>query len=246
MSFIGVMDSGVGGLTILRQLTKNSVGNFVYVADHAFCPYGTKSPEVVLRRASMLVGSLADLGASSVVIACNTASYFAEMLSNKFALPVYDVITPTCQTVISTTRNKRVALLATNGTINGKAYHKILNGSGITVYDFPCSSFVPFIEQNAMSTVACCRAVDEALSKLPQANVDTVILGCTHFPLLRSQIEYYCRNAEIVECRCNVPSAAFGSAENAAQIEYLTTGNTEFADAAARWYGKVSFKHIGL
>lgn len=244
--FVGVIDSGVGGLTILKQLTQNNGGNFLYVADHAYCPYGTKSSEVVLRRVSTIIGFLIEAGASAIVIACNTASCFAEALSHKFLLPIYNVITPTCREVIAATNSKRVALLATNGTINSRSYHKLLEPSGITVCDFPCSSFVPFIEQNSTSSISCYQAVDKALRDLPQANVDTVILGCTHFPLLRSHIEYYCRNAQIVECCCDLPSTVNNSNVAPHTVEYLTTGNTDFANVAAKWYGDVHFKHISL
>ena len=225
--FIGVIDSGVGGLTILRQLTENASRNFMYIADHAYCPYGTKNEQTVFRRADTLTGFCKDTGASAVVIACNTASRFAEELSGKYNLPVYDVIAPTCRQVMATTVNKRVALLATNGTIRGRAYRNILEPLGITVYDFSCSSFVPFIEQNATSTVSCYHAV-----------------GCTHFPLMLLQISHYCPSANIVQCCCDLPDANFLQASPT--VEYLTTGDVDFAANAAKWYGNISFKHISL
>ncbi len=242
--FVGVIDSGVGGLTILRQLTENASRNFLYIADLAFCPYGTKNEQTVFRRADTLTGFCKDTGASEVVIACNTASRFAAELSEKYDLPIYDVVAPTCRQVMETTVNKRVALLATNGTIKGRAYRNILEPLGITVYDFPCSSFVPFVEQNATSTVSCYQAVDQALSNLPKCGADTVILGCTHFPLMLLQISHYCPSAKIVQCCCNLPNSDILQASPT--VEYLTTGDVDFAANAAKWYGNISFKHISL
>ena len=240
---VGVMDSGVGGLTILKQLTERSSYNFLYVADHAYCPYGTKPEQVVLRRADTVTAYFRDVGASAVVIACNTASRFADRLSDKYGLPVYDVVRPTCRQVLSITKNKRVALLATNATVKGGAYRKLLEPSGITVYDFPCSSFVPFIEQNATDTLSCFKAADEALSDLPKCGADTVILGCTHFPLMLRQIAYYCAGAQIVQCGCDLPC---GFSQEDSAVKYLTTGNVDFAANASKWYGDVRFEHISL
>lgn len=244
-NFVGVIDSGVGGLTILNQLTKEYSYDFVYIADHAFCPYGTKPAEVVRRRAATLISFLAENGAAAIVIACNTASCFADELSLMFPLPIYEVISPTCRKVVSATRNKRVALLATNGSVNSRAYNKILEPLGVTLYSFPCSSFVPFVEQNSTATISCYKAVEEALSSLPRLDVDTVILGCTHFPLLKSQIAPYCGGAEIIECVCNIPQGIVNAQTNT-QTEYYTTGDVAKANNAAILFGDVCFTHLSV
>lgn len=245
MSFIGVIDSGVGGLTILRQLQQSHPYNYCYIADHAFCPYGSKSNDVLFHRASKLVKYLRDNGSKAVVLACNTISVYARELSSLYNLPVYDVITPTCQAITSNPNVKRVALLATRSTLNNRVYHNILSQYGVEVADFDCSSFVPFVEQCATSTLACRQTVQNKLYNLPQTRADAVILGCTHFPLLRGQIAYYCGDAKIFECRCDLPDNIFDYSTSPV-ITYFTTGSVDFANVAAKWCGSVVFMHLDI
>ena len=213
MSFIGVIDSGVGGLTILKQLQQSHPYNYCYVADHAFCPYGTKPNDVLLDRANKLVGHLASLGAQAVVIACNTLSAYTGQLQTLYKdTPIYDVITPTCKKILSLNPQvKRVALLATRSTVNNGVYHAMLKKYDVQVVDFDCSKFVPYVEQGTTTTLACLNLVGDVLNTLPRSNVDAVILGCTHFPLLRRQIAYYCDDSKIVECCCPLPDELFVS-----------------------------------
>ena len=199
MDLIGIIDSGVGGLTILQQLQQSRPYNYRYIADHAFCPYGNKSNDVIYSRASKLVQYLKGQGAQAVVLACNTMSCFADKLQQEHNLPVYDVITPTCKRLAGSNARK-VALLATKSTIANGYYQQLLSKYGIQVVTFDCSAFVPYIEQGTTTSLACQRTVDKALRDLPKTKADAVILGCTHFPLLRSQIAYYCDNAAIVQC----------------------------------------------
>lgn len=245
MSFYGVIDSGVGGLTILRQIMRSGSYNLTYVADHAFCPYGSKPNKEIFNRVSALVDYLQRQGANGIVLACNTASVYAALLRDKYRLPIFDVITPTCNFLLRS-GVRRVALLATKSTIDNGAYHNILGRSGVQVISFDCSCFVPFVEQCATDTPQCFQAIDNALSALPQANVDAVILGCTHFPLLRSQIAYYCGNGKIVECRCPLPTHTPESFTLPEPPRFFTTGDEAKANAAASWYGDVSFTHLDL
>ena len=233
-NFVGVIDSGVGGLTILQNLQRQFPDcNFVYLADSAYCPYGTKSFEQIFSRVCTLVEFLASAGAAAVVLACNTASIFAGKLRAKFTLPIYDVIVPTCKLVAETTRTKRVALLATNATVKSGAYSNYLNDCGVTVVSFPCSSFVGFVEQNLIDTPACIEAVRLALHALPRCNVDTVILGCTHFPVMKNKIAPYANGAKIVEC-CTDFSPTFCCSEKLAKTQFFTTG----VEKSVTWGGK--------
>ena len=245
--FVGVIDSGVGGLTVLKQLQKDFPNcNFVYIADSAYCPYGTKQPSEILRRAETLVKYLQDNNAQAAVIACNTASVYADTLRQKFSLPIYDVITPTCRLVAKTTQTKRVALLATNATVKSCAYQQLLNESEISVVSFPCSSFVPFVEANAVDTSDCEVAVATALSTLPKCNVDTVILGCTHFPILKSKIAPYTHGANIIECFADLQFPVMDEKAASGVTAYFTTGRVEQANRASQWFGKINFSHIDL
>ena len=245
-NFVGVIDSGVGGLTILQQLQRDFPRcNFVYLADSAYCPYGTKQPQDIFIRVQALIQFLQDVGAQAVVIACNTASVYADTLKSQFDLPIYDVITATCKRVVDVTVSKRVALLATVATVNSQAYQRQLNTCGISVAPFACSDFVPFVEANKVETPECSAAVDRALSNLSQHNVDAVILGCTHFPILRAQIAPHTRGTTIVEC-CTNFQPANGNSLEAGKTVFLTTGYVYQANNAAKWFGDVDFKHIQI
>lgn len=244
MSLIGVIDSGVGGLTVLQKLVNAYPYKYVYVADHAFCPYGIKSNNVLFERVSKFVNYFKLLSAQSVVLACNTISVYASRLSDIYNLPVYDVIRPTCQVVLSNPNVKSVALLATRSTLNNKAYHNILSRHNVSVVGFDCSTFVPFVESGNITSPECISAVDKALHTLPQTQVDAVILGCTHFPLMRSLIAKYCNESAIVESCC-----ALGDTFDFATqptVEYLTTGKVNLANTASKWCGDIAFSHLDL
>ena len=246
MGFIGVIDSGVGGLTVLQRLRQNYPYDFTYVADHAYCPYGTKPNEVVLSRASKLVEYLKKQGAQGVVLACNTMSVYADKLRQLYGIPIYEVITPTCKNVIES-KAKTVVLLATKSTIANGTYQAILSQYGIQVHTFDCSDFVPYVEQCSATSIACQRVVYDALHELPKMKVDAVVLGCTHFPLLRRQISYYCADTRIVECCCYLPSD-ITDVSTRGKTAYYTTGNVDFANDASSWYkvDSIAFKHLLL
>lgn len=245
-NYVGVIDSGVGGLTILRQLQNEyPFCNYIYLADSAYCPYGTKGPQEISRRVETIISFLQDNSVQAVVLACNTASVFADTLRNQFDIPIYDVIAPTCQLVSKVTQTKRVALLATSATVKSCAYQQRLNDSGIAVVSFPCSSFVPFVEANAVDTPECDVALHCALHELPHCNVDTVILGCTHFPILRKKIAPYVNGANIVECVADFSSRVSAS-QQAGNTIFLTTGSEKSSNFAAKWFGNIQFLHIDL
>ena len=246
-NFVGVIDSGVGGLTILKQLQCDfPTSNFVYIADGAYCPYGTKQPHEILFRAEQLIHYLQQCGVQAVVIACNTASVYADTLRQKFDLPIYDVITTTCKRVEDLSKNKRVALLATNATVASKIYQQELESKGITVIAFACSEFVTFVEADKIETYDCSVAVEKALCNLPKCNVDSVILGCTHFPLLRKKIAPYANGAKIVECCTNFQPPKCFSGNGIGKTVFLTTGVKKNANRAAKWFGNVNFSHIDI
>ena len=245
-SFVGVIDSGVGGLTVLKNLQKEYPQcSFVYFADSAYCPYGTKTFEQIFARVSALVEYLQTAGAAAIVLACNTASIFVERLRAKFHVPIYDVIAPTCKVVVDNTRSKRVALLATNATVKSGAYSKNLNNCGVTVVSFPCSNFVPFVEANAVDSFECENAVRQALCELTRCDVDTVILGCTHFPVLKNKIAPYANGAKIIEC-CTDFHPQFCLDKKPAKTLFFTTGVGKNAIFASQWYGNIDFLHIDL
>lgn len=245
--FVGVIDSGVGGLTVLKQLQIDCpFCNFLYLADSAYCPYGTKTPTEIYNRVDALVSVLSSCGAKAIVIACNTASVYANDLRRKYALPIYDVITPTARYAAKVTRVRKVALLATAATVKSQAYTQLLNSFNVEVVDFNCSAFVPFVECNQVDSYECQQAVQTALKQLPASGVDTVIFGCTHFPILRKKIAPYCNGATIVTCKTDFqpPKTACNSPKG--QTVYFTTGDVNQANSASQWFKNAAFCHVDI
>ena len=246
-NFVGVIDSGVGGLTVLRQLQRDFPDcNYVYLADSAYCPYGVKQPHEIQRRVETLINALQDNGVIAAVIACNTASVFADVFRAKFNIPIYDVIAPTCKYVASVTRIKRVALLATDATVNSGVYQRELATRDIAVKAFRCSSFVPFVEGNNIDTSECSNVVASTLSSLKNCDVDTVILGCTHFPILRKKIFPFANGKEIVECCTDFQQPVDCSFEHTSKTLFFTTGVEKQTNNASQWFGKTDFVHVDL
>ncbi len=242
--YVCVMDSGIGGLTVLNTLrVQYPRVDFVYFADGAFCPYGTKRAKDIYERLCLLIRHFIENGAMAVVLACNTASIHADRLRGLFDLPIYDVIEPTCRVVAATTVTRRVAVLATDATVASGIYPAKLAVYGIHTEQFACSELVPFVERGELDRPACLDAVREALVGLAGADADTVVLGCTHFPLLQGAIEYYTGDAHIVQCvTAPLQSLCYGSGKTV----YLTSGDVAAVNRAARCLGRVSFVHTDI
>lgn len=207
---IGVFDSGMGGLTVLRALADRLPGeSFVYLGDTARLPYGTKSPDTVRAYALQATHLLLGEDVKMVVIACNTASAVAiEALGEALApVPVIGVIEPGARAGVAATRNKRIAVLATESTVKGAAYahaiHRLMNDAD--VIQLPCQVFVALAEEGWTNTRATRAAIEDYLEPLfACANApDTLVLGCTHFPVLAQAIQ-----AHVGEAITLVDSAA--------------------------------------
>lgn len=226
MSLVGVMDSGIGGLTVLNQLRNVAPQcDYLYVADQAFFPYGTKNFQQIRLRVVAVALYLKNQGVQNIVVACNTASLFADEICNATGLTVTDVINPTCNATMNATRSKRVALLATDATVACGVYQHILAANGIHTVAFPCSSLVPLAENNAPESLRM-QTVRSCLYNLPSASVDTVILGCTHFPYLQDEIATCCKGCNIVSCAEPTAISFKQSVINCGSgtVRYLTTG----------------------
>lgn len=245
-NFVGVLDSGVGGLTVLRQLVRQYPCNYVYLADGAYCPYGTMTHDKLYCRLQTVMTWFVEQGATAVVIACNTASIFADALRAQFNIPIYDVVTPTCDLVATVTQTKRVALLATDSTVQSDIYGKKLAERAIVVTSFACSAFVPFVESAQVDASECKKVVGHALDHLPEANADTVILGCTHFPLLAKQISKYVGDARLVQCVTDFVPAENTTVYDKSNAVFLTTGCDFAAKRASLWYGRARFVHVDI
>ncbi|MDL4840608.1 glutamate racemase [Aquibacillus rhizosphaerae] len=191
---IGVIDSGVGGLTVaselMRQLPKEQL---IYLGDTLRCPYGPRPKEEVIQYTWEMVEFLLEKNIKMLVVACNTATAFTlEQLRQKLDIPVVGVIQPGARAAIKMSQNMRIGVIGTEGTINSKAYPKALQiiNSKIRVNDWACPRFVPMVEDGILSGSQALKVVYESLKPLKDKNhIDTLILGCTHYPLIRDIIQ---------------------------------------------------------
>jgi glutamate racemase len=186
---IGVFDSGVGGLTVLHEcLVTMPNEDFVYLGDHARLPYGPRLLDEV-RAFSREIGSFLERqDVKLIVVACNTATSAAlPQLQSELTVPVIGVITPEAHAAVQATRNRRVGLLATQGTVDSGRYASLVRAldAGVAFHPVACPRLVPLIESDDPYGEETEEAVREYAAPLKAVSVDTVILGCTHYPLIR-------------------------------------------------------------
>ncbi|MCU1552096.1 MAG: glutamate racemase [Glaciihabitans sp.] len=194
---IGVFDSGVGGLTVARaiidQLPNESL---LYVGDTAHSPYGPKPIARVREYALAVLDDLVDQGVKLLVIACNTASSAMlrdarERYTEGRGIPVVEVIHPAVRAAVRQTRNKRIGVIGTVGTVNSRAYDDaFIAASDLEIFSQACPRFVEFVESGVTSGEELFAVADEYLTPLKAAGIDTLVLGCTHYPLLAGAIQY--------------------------------------------------------
>ena len=187
---IGVFDSGVGGLTVAREIMRNLPSEkIVYFGDTARVPYGSKSKDTVIRYSRQIIHFLEEQQVKAIVIACNTASAFAlDAVKDELDIPVLGVIEAGAKVAAKETRNKRVGVIGTLGTVGiHEAYLKQLDPE-ITVIGKACPLFVPLVEEGWLHDPVTTEIVSRYLQELKDKEIDTLILGCTHYPLIRSTI----------------------------------------------------------
>lgn len=190
---IGVFDSGVGGLTVAREIM-NQLPNesIVYFGDTARVPYGSKSKETIITFSKQIAEFLRTKNVKAIVIACNTASAFAlEALKKDMDIPVIGVIEPGARTAAETTKNNKIGVIGTEGTVNSGIYTDYLREikPEALVYSRACPLFCPLVEENWLYDSVTIEVADRYLSELKGYGVDTLVLGCTHYPLLRHTIQ---------------------------------------------------------
>jgi glutamate racemase len=202
---IGVFDSGVGGLTVLREILRRSPAeSTIYLGDNARAPYGTRPDDEVIRYSTEALDALADRDVKAIVVACNTSTAVAlAHFRRRYDLPILGVVRPGAVTAALTTRNRRVGVIATPATVRSHAYFAAIKDENpaVEVYEHATPAFVPMVEAGILSGEVAESAVAESLAGLigergddgesifprpPGASIDTLLLGCTHYPLLRS------------------------------------------------------------
>lgn len=184
---IGIFDSGMGGLTVARAILDQLPGEQIrYVGDTANGPYGPLPLAQVRRHALAVADRLVDSGVKMLVIACNTASAaFLADARERYGVPVVEVIRPAVRRAITATKTGEVAVIGTQATISSGAYQDAFSvASGVTVHTAACPSFVDFVERGITSGRQIVGLAESYLGPLQQRDIDTLVLGCTHYPLL--------------------------------------------------------------
>lgn len=189
---IGVFDSGIGGLTVAKEIMRQLPGeNLVYFGDTARVPYGTKSRDTVCKYSRQIARFLLSQNVKAIVIACNTASALAmEELEDMLEVPVIDVVQPGARMAAASTQNHKIGILGTQSTIKSGIYERYLHhiNSELTVVSKACPLFVPLVEEGLFEDRITEDVVGRYLHDMKEYEIDTLVLGCTHYPLLRGVI----------------------------------------------------------
>lgn len=190
---IGIFDSGIGGLTVVKEIIKLLPDeNLIYLGDTARVPYGTKSKSTIIKYAESNANFLLSKGIKILIIACNTASaYSLDALRNKLSIPVMGVIEPGARKAARLTSAGKVGVIGTQSTIRSGAYSRaLLNiNSDLEIFQAPCPLFVPFAEEGWHDSDILLQVAQKYLSDMVLRGIDVLILGCTHYPLLKTAIK---------------------------------------------------------
>ena len=250
---IAVFDSGVGGLTVLHEcLVSLPSEDFVYLGDTGHFPYGTKSPEELRERASAITGYLIDSGTKLLVVACNSATAAAGPLIHEMGeaagIPVVTVIGPEAEIASAITSSGRVGVLATPATVASGAYRRALDAAGrpLTVTEVPAPDLAPLIQTDLSFDDELIDSVRRYCEPLKEAGVDTLILGCTHYPLIAPAIQRILgRDVRLVTAGHAIAGAiqrqlattgSLSGATGEGDYRFLVTGDVgEFVEDGARF-----------
>lgn len=232
---VGVFDSGVGGLTVAREIMRQlPQENIVYFGDTARVPYGSKSQDNIIRFSRQIINFLKTKEVKAIVIACNTASALAlDTVKNEIDIPIIGVIEPGARAAVRETRNAKIGVVGTEATINSETYTKVIKrlNPDAEVVGKSCPLFVPLVEEGFAKHKITEEVIDIYLSDMRKSEIDTLILGCTHYPLLRSRImAYFGESVHIV-------NPAYETAMDLKQIlEEQKIANTSGEPAAYDFY----------
>lgn len=192
---IGVFDSGVGGLTVVREIIRQLPDeNIVYFGDTARVPYGSKSKNTIIRFSEQIIRFLKTKQVKAIVIACNTASALAlDAVRDEFDVPILGVVIPGARAAVDATTNGKVGVVGTEATVQSGMYTKVIQEMNpeIEVIEKACPLFVPLVEDGFKEHHVTQEVIDYYLDSMKKTDIDAMILGCTHYPLLRSKIRAY-------------------------------------------------------
>lgn len=189
---IGVFDSGVGGLTVVKEIMRQLPNErIIYFGDTARVPYGSKSKDTIVRYSRQIIRFLITKQVKAIVVACNTASAFAlETVKKELTIPIIGVVKPGVNAALKASKSGNIGVIGTEGTIHSKIYSNLIheNCNKITVIGKACPLFVPLVEEGLLNDKVTDEMAGRYLKELKEANIDSLILGCTHYPLLYDTI----------------------------------------------------------
>ncbi len=221
---IGIFDSGFGGLTVFSEIRKILANeNLIYYGDTAHFPYGSKSKEVVTKYSFQIAEFLMRQKVKMIVVACNTASAFTlPALKKKFKVPILGVIIPGAKAAIDATRKNRVGVIGTEGTIKSSSYNKAIldiNGKAM-VFSKACPLFAPLIEEGWTKHPITEAVAKVYLASLAKKEIDTLILGCTHYPLIKETIRKVVdRNIRLIDSAQETAKSVLATLEKLGLLE---------------------------
>jgi glutamate racemase len=255
---VGIFDSGIGGLTVLKELYRELPGeSTIYLGDTARVPYGIRSPETVTRYSSENSRFLFSKDIKLLVIACNTASSISlAMIQRSVEIPVVGVIEPGAKAAVSSTRNKRIGVIGTDATIRSSSYTKAIHACdrNIEVFSIPCPLFVPLVEEGWIEDPVTETVAEKYLSHIKDKGIDTLVLGCTHYPLLKdvlskimgdtvNLIDSAIETAKEVRTILSAGSQLNSMADGTTHTFYVTDSPERFTSVGERFLGK-PIEHI--
>ena len=201
---IGVFDSGVGGLTVLKALREKLPSeNLIYFGDTARVPYGTKSPKTIIRYSIENTKLLRSFDVKMVVVACNTSSSYAlEILKSEFSnVPIIGVVNPGAKLAVSSTKSGKIGVIGTEATVRSGAYRKAIVSINpfSDVFEKACPLFVPLIEEGWLEDPVTLEVAKRYLLPLLERGIDTLVLGCTHYPLIKKVLAEVCGDVVLID-----------------------------------------------
>ncbi|GEO78993.1 glutamate racemase [Companilactobacillus mindensis DSM 14500] len=200
---IGVLDSGLGGLTVVKEVIKQLPNeNVIFIGDEARMPYGVKTHDQIIAYTREMVQYLTSQNVKLIIYGCNTATANAlSELRKEFTVPMLGVIKPGAKEAAKTTKTKHVGIIGTESTINSKSYSQTLKeiDPKITVRGIAAQKFVAIVEADQADSQAAQNTIATTLKPFEASNYDTLILGCTHFPMLKKQINQYLPNTKLID-----------------------------------------------
>lgn len=232
---IGIFDSGIGGLTVARALMEQLPEyDIIYFGDTARTPYGSKSPDTVVKYSIENTEFLLSKGAKIIIMACNTASSVAfETVAEKFNYPLFEVISPAVKLAVKKSEKKRIGVIGTRATVNSGAYENKIKelSPEAKVYSTPCPLLVPIVEEGWLKKPETKMIIKKYLHPLKIKQIDTLILGCTHYPLLTNIIQ------KKIGQKVTIVDSSFSTAED---VKAFLQNNPE-VDSQMSKHGKSVF-----